>query len=1482
MATRYPQLRPKALALHLSDTESIDRDFSFLSLMGSPEIEGRFDDPEDTPRQQQQQQHYKYHTPEPSSSSTRAPRYPQLPDSGDDGDAAFESAEEYFSAGEFRESPGAPRAGNKRLQHGKHHVNVDDDRPRRAATANRQRRPLVVEPNRKGHGKSPKKQSQAKGNGRENERVRVPSPHSPRPPRRVPAERMYRAESEPAETPRQRMGKNAHHARTEKPFRAQSVEEEPLPKELRQAGKGRHTSIHGGSRGTPISPGSSRESSFARSSSFESRTTASTAPSSVDLNDHTPSKPTRYEPEILYSYLEVPPEEDTEPDEEPFTPRLRVVAGDARESSKKKGIGKTTSTIKDKAEAKGTAVRNANYVPELPPEYLGSSRKEKLSETPRRKGISGKPPTPKDSDDEEELQRLLRMFEEDSPPAHQEKEQKGVLETFEDDEEALLDALRQGEKEALLDALRQHEEDIPELLLEWDSELERALNGPANQRGHEGYVDSDDDTFSITESLENGMAELTMGPPARPFRTFQYIFQWEVTRFSLALGISLEDLEAKVPGLAEPFAEDLHNATSFGQYWKVMKDYARHLIPAGKKMPTLGLLPLNVWQMFKDKGWSNGFELSGRATFIPDSDHLEIVLNPPSLGWRSTRFAARFGSDRFLTLRVPSGQGAQAKREQIVEGLVRKELKLINRTWRCFYVRDGGKKAKDNPKDKETYLLAYFFAESGIGLGTVSYRAREQLGFIEDEKLVRGEMTRDDLIRWHMPMEQQLDKDFSKIWSRISLSLSSSNPTVTFEPQQIRFVSEHFSPAGKVMNDGCSVCSPKVMRMVREKLDLAETPTAVQGRLGGAKGVWFVDPDADRYSEEIYIKINDSQLKYPFHKEDKDVEKYDWARMTLFVLNYSKEPVPTTLNLQLVPILSRQGVPFETFKELLETHLEEDLDELFQAATNRLTMRHWLSSHGLQGQSPSGEIPTIDSGTPLCQEQQMAMLLDAGFDPVECNFLMEKVIMIVRQYCDKILEKLHIRVPCSTVVYCVADPTGTLKEGEVSLQFSKGFMDPITQTRRGCIEGDVLVARNPAHLPTDIQKVRAVHPTHPGLRDLKDVIVFSQQGDIPLADMLSGGDYDGDKPWVCWDQRIVSTFQNSRSFKAFKSWDSHQHFEPSSPIKALRDLGDDPDDPAFFQRFFTHGFQSAILNESILGFCTSVLERYIYGRPHTRRGSIDGTIIHLANLCGVLVDAPKQGLRPTEQTVAHIRKLSRQFPTKPAYKSPNNSPRPAGPVEEWYLLDRLILDVGTRLVNARKAFILTLKAEKTWYPDAALSHLYNSVSQSSEQSLKRILAGLTRDLQAVHDAWIIAARDSSKEGELWKHRMASPYALYRNILPLNEGAMDADVRVRRWYQDGDREWLLLKASCLWTLYYKSTMPWWLAMRELCFMKAMGVGAGAVDGGDGGPAGLRAVRVVREDMFGLFKTVKPGVIYPMEREDGDDNDYEESQLDVTWV
>lgn len=137
------------------------------------------------------------------------------------------------------------------------------------------------------------------------------------------------------------------------------------------------------------------------------------------------------------------------------------------------------------------------------------------------------------------------------------------------------------------------------------------------------------------------------------------------------------------------------------------------------------------------------------------------------------------------------------------------------------------------------------------------------------------------------------------------------------------------------------------------------------------------------------------------------------------------------------------------------------------------------------------------------------ILIQAGFRPQDQGHVRGELTKMIEGFWESLKEKMHIRIPLSTNLFCIADPTGTLKEGEVSLQFSRGVEDPRTGRRRDIVEGDILVARNPAHLPSDIQKVRAV--SNEQLRELKDVIVFSRQGLRSLASLLSGGDYDGDK-----------------------------------------------------------------------------------------------------------------------------------------------------------------------------------------------------------------------------------------------------------------------------------------------------------------------------------------------------------------------------------
>jgi uncharacterized protein YdcH (DUF465 family) len=348
--------------------------------------------------------------------------------------------------------------------------------------------------------------------------------------------------------------------------------------------------------------------------------------------------------------------------------------------------------------------------------------------------------------------------------------------------------------------------------------------------------------------------------------------------------------------------------------------------------------------------------------------------------------------------------------------------------------------------------------------------------------------------------------------------------------------------------------------------------------------------------------------------------------------------------------------------------------------------------------------------------------------------------------------------------------------------------------------------------------VHAVYPRHPGLRRLKDVIVFSTKGDSPLADKLSGGDYDGDKIWVCWDHRLTEPFANSPSLLEYKKWKKDDHFQPRNLGKScLKNLCPDPLLPdfsdEFFDEFFRLGFASSFA-ESHLGSCTNLLEKYRYHN----RVEVDKMVIHLANLCGVLVDAPKQGLQLKDEVVQMLRKEHGKCKEMPLYKDPKDRSPPAGDPESWDVLDRLVFEVGRNKVAQMKSEFQELKTAKAQYTDRHLTRLFRAIDEEKgrDESLKKVVAKLHDDLSSVWREW-----SQYRPDEAFNARVTRVFLRYQAIRPLSSECHNR--RIRTWFSDADRpnsEWKLLKASALFrNSTGETTYPWWITMPELCYMKA---------------------------------------------------------------
>jgi hypothetical protein len=243
-----------------------------------------------------------------------------------------------------------------------------------------------------------------------------------------------------------------------------------------------------------------------------------------------------------------------------------------------------------------------------------------------------------------------------------------------------------------------------------------------------------------------------------------------------------------------------------------------------------------AWAILAEEGWYSG-KVHLKLDFVWDTRKKNYKLKPLPMRTSTSRRAYRkFGSDRFVTVSIPLK--TVYDRKPIVLKFLREPLSICGRIYRAFFIKKG--------QGSGASIAVHYFATHGVGL--------------EGKEVIL-----DQLYEWLLSLNKNRDAQASKLWDRISLSLSSTKPTVTFAVHEIRPVDDK-DDGGECMTDGCAKASPAVFREIwrSDVLGVELTPTAIQGRIGGAKGVWFVDPEADPRSDEMWVEIRPSQFKYKY------------------------------------------------------------------------------------------------------------------------------------------------------------------------------------------------------------------------------------------------------------------------------------------------------------------------------------------------------------------------------------------------------------------------------------------------------------------------------------------------------------------------------------------------------------------------------------------------------------------------------------------
>ncbi|KAH6704064.1 rna-dependent rna polymeras-like protein [Leptodontidium sp. MPI-SDFR-AT-0119] len=340
-------------------------------------------------------------------------------------------------------------------------------------------------------------------------------------------------------------------------------------------------------------------------------------------------------------------------------------------------------------------------------------------------------------------------------------------------------------------------------------------------------------------------------------------------------------------------------------------------------------------------------------------------------------------------------------------------------------------------------------------------------------------------LMWDRIMIQQLG-NFTAIQSpakcaaRIGQVFSDTRTAVAIDPALVRLETD-VERNGRVFSDGVGTMSVAMMERIWDALPKAKPvkPCLFQIRYQGAKGMISLDT---RLQGDCLV-LRPSMIKF---------DGTTWPDIEICEAAY--RPLTMYLNRQFIKILEDLGVEDKFFLDLQAQEVER-LRSITESPLNASTF--------LKRQS---------IGTSLYLPWFINELAYLDLDFRRDGFLRDVLEMTLLVELRLLKHKTRIPVEKGWHLHGIMDETGFLEEGQV---YCSALVDgvPMALTKK-----NLLISRAPALHPGDIQLADAVIPP-PGspLSELTNCICFSSKGRRDLPSQLSGGDLDGDRYYVMWD-----------------------------------------------------------------------------------------------------------------------------------------------------------------------------------------------------------------------------------------------------------------------------------------------------------------------------------------------------------------------------
>ncbi|KAF2026769.1 RNA-directed RNA polymerase 2 [Setomelanomma holmii] len=899
--------------------------------------------------------------------------------------------------------------------------------------------------------------------------------------------------------------------------------------------------------------------------------------------------------------------------------------------------------------------------------------------------------------------------------------------------------------------------------------------------------------------------------------------------------------------------------------------------------------PVTLWTAARKS--FEGFSFKGKLLLnsgMSTSKHTSVFRLEllPLQSETSCQLQRQFGSDRFLYLTVPPLGKKSARFDYDQSQQIQKSFHeswllethyFLGRYWRVFHIQPAKKKGVlRRDRDDAADMRLVLFATEGIGI---------------DTPLSIGQM-----LNQFIPFKDNENQSYCKALARVDLGLSKTTPTITFKPSQIRRIRDTYSDGipeatgfndpnlpwpdeakldRQVMNDGCSrisVCA--VMMIWKQYKEVSGTedplPSAMQGRIGGAKGIWMISGEPQTRNQDdldIWIEVTDSQLKFEPPWEDRaDDRPYSRHRLTFNLLKYSHPTGPTDLHISFIPIMVDRGVLQDIIAKFMTDQLEEERTDLIGMLSDPVKLHNWIMRNGA-GAGMSDDV-RWQAALPLALSDKIKLLLRSGFHPEEAPYLAYTLGRFLRQRQTWLEQKLRAPLGKATFMYGVADPSGVLQPGEVHIQFSTPFADNSTGASYRNLNGiETLIARQPACRRSDIQKVRVV--CRPELSHLVDVVVFPVKGRYPLAGKLQGGDYDGDIFWTCWEDCLVGPFRNAPA--------PMQPLDPSkygikTDRRRLHEVMN-PRDLSTVHNLLKEAFKFRTA-PSLLGKATNFLEKVSYQQNRISSPQIDA----LCDVHDLLVDAPKQAYSFTDNDFTNLTRyvLKCGNPKKPAYKEAmeanarireNDGGRPDTNQQKVRhrrnnILDYLFFDVF-QAHNIETMVQVHAKLSKEEDDDSELRRPYLQLRETAGALMRKDLDDLAIKFADIRDKW--NGSFGNKPGmtaDTYCQILNSVYESFRALLPMNVGKPDIAPLLHQYFGPSHPvTWETIRASALYCAHpRRHAFVWHMAGRELARLKA------------------RSLPGTHDIVAPIFANMKPKPIRAPKPEDEDDDEPSEDEFE----